>query len=216
MSEDVARAVGAKSPMEIDIAGKMCKVRPLGLRELTEVQRECVEWYKRQYIKTFVDTMDMFPGGIEEAQQAREKAAKWDIDDLPNKVVYDSTTIELTDKLKRWVVSKYNLGKRRRDVRRLDNDKAKRLAAAALDKGMLSPEKYKELVGKDSRPIAIAYDTWWITGCLEGMIHFIWKAFQANGVSKNEVLEVLTAKPDLMVELSREIERLSAPAMGNG
>jgi len=197
MSEDIARAVGAKSPTEVKIAGKICKVKPLGLRELTEVQMECLEWYKRQYIKTFVDSADMFPDGMEEARKAREEAAKWDIDDLPKKHVYDSKTIVVTDKLRKWVVEEFDLEKTKavdedkikqtaaaaldlEKTKSVDDDKIKQTAAAALDRKSLSVEKYKELTGSKARSVPIAYDNWWMTGCMDGMVSFIHKCFEGT------------------------------------
>ena len=43
MSEVMARAAGAGSPLTVEIGGKQCSVRPLTIRELTEVERDCVE-----------------------------------------------------------------------------------------------------------------------------------------------------------------------------
>ena len=211
MSEDIARAVGAKSPTEVKIAGKICKVKPLGLRELTEVQMECLEWYKRQYIKTFVDSADMFPDGMEEARKAREEAAKWDIDDLPKKHVYDSKTIVVTDKLRKWVVEEFGLEK----TKAVDGDKIKQTAAAALDRKSLSVKKYKELTGNKARSVPIAYDNWWMTGCMDGMVSFIHKCFEGT-VTRQEVLDEVSKNTGLMAEVQAEIERLSTPSMGNG
>ncbi len=215
MSEDVARAVGAKSPMEVKIAGKVCKVRPLGLRELTEIQMECLEWYKRQYIKTYVDSADMFPDGMEEARKAREEAAKWDVDDLPRKSAYDPKTMVATDKLRRWVMAEYDLGKTRQDAKKVDEDKIKRMAVAALDRKSLSVEKYKELTGNDARSVPIAYDSWWVTGCMDGMVSFVHKCFEGT-VTRQEVLDEVSKNSSLMSEVQVEIERLSTPSMGNG
>ena len=55
MSKEMARALGAEGITEVVIAGKKCVARPLTAPELTVVERDCVERYRRSYIKTFVD-----------------------------------------------------------------------------------------------------------------------------------------------------------------
>ena len=215
MSEDVARAVGAKSPMEVTIAGKECHIKPLGLRELTEVQMECLEWYKRQYIKTFCDSADMFPSGLEDAREAREKAAKWDVGDMPKKNAYDQRMVIVGDKLRKHIITEYDLADTRGKAKKVDDDKIKSMTAASLDRKSLTPAKYKELTGKEIKPIPISYDSWWMTGCMDGMVSFIHKCFEGK-VTRKEVLDAVSENTGLMVELTREIERLSTPSMGNG
>ena len=61
MSEQMARALAATSPMTVMIGGKECTVRPLGIQELTEVERDCVQRFKRQYLETFSQNLDLLP-----------------------------------------------------------------------------------------------------------------------------------------------------------
>jgi len=66
------------------------------------------------------------------------------------------------------------------------------------------------------RPLKIQYVNWWITGSYDGMVTFIWLCFRSYGVSKEEVFDKIGKESSLLVELSREIETLSTPAVGNG
>ena len=87
------------------IAGKECTVRPLGIRELTEVERDCAERYKRQYLKTFADNLDLLPAEAKDRLllEKMDVVARWDVDDLPPKFVHDPARVKMTDKLKSWV-----------------------------------------------------------------------------------------------------------------
>ena len=86
MSEDVARALGAGGDITT-IAGKECKVRPLSIRELTEVERECLKVYKRTFLETFHDNLDLLPDDEAAGLMSRklEEASAWDVGDLPSK-----------------------------------------------------------------------------------------------------------------------------------
>jgi hypothetical protein len=210
MSEAMARAVGAAGARTVEIAGKECRVRPLGIRELTEAERECLASYRRSYIKTFVDSADMFPEGMQRAERARDEAARWDIDDLPPKAAYDGRSLNVTKQLKDFLKTELD------PDGKLDDDRARRLATGLLDQGTLTEERVEQLTGKKPRRATIPYVNWWITGCFDGMVTFVWLCFRPDGVTKDQVAEELGRNPALLVELSREIEGLSAPEAGNG
>ena len=76
-------------------------------------------------------------------------------------------------------------------------------------------EKYKELTESKARSVPIAYDNWWMTGCMDGMVSFIHKCFEGT-VTRQEVLDEVSKNTGLMAEVQAEIERLSMPSMGNG
>ena len=105
MSETMARALGAKGAMTVTIAEKECQTRALGIAELTEIERECLDRYKRQYLRTFVQNLDMIPKGKRDSilEKKMEEVAKWDIDDLPPKFAHDPTRIKVTSELKSWL-----------------------------------------------------------------------------------------------------------------
>lgn len=216
MSEDMVRAVGAGSPLTVTIAGKECQVRPLGLRELAEVQRDCVDRYKRAYLETYAKNLDLLPRDqrAQRMDAKLEETARWDIRDLPNKFAYNPRRIRVTE----------GLTARLRDLFGEDEEDnwgselwTQRLAATALDQGMLSEKDYRELTKSPNLPrVKVGYVNWWITGSYEGMITFAYVCFRHNGVSRNDVEEALGKRPGLLAEITRELERLSAPQAGNG
>lgn len=208
MSEDVARALGANGARTVTIAGKECMVRPLSIQELTEVERDCVERYKRAYIKTYADCRDLLPEGNDVLWERIEEAAHWDVSNLPPKYVYNSARLKINRNVRLWMADKFDMDKRANE--RL----VRNLAAAAMDQGMLDNKKYQEMTGEAPPRMKVPYVTWWITGSYEGMISFVWTCFRHEGVSREEVARELGRNPQMLIELSREIESLSAPQMG--
>jgi len=208
----MARAVAASSPLTVMIGGVQCSARPLSLRELTEVERDCLERYRRGYLKTFADNIDLVPEALREPmmQEKFEQAARWDVDDLPVKFAFDSSKVVLTNKLKAFIGKEFGLGKDTDDTR------YKRMTSLALDQGALSEVKYEELTDKPIEKAKVSYVSWWITGAMDGMITFVWMAFKHHGVTRDQVSNAMAENPALLTEVANEIERLSAPKLGNG
>ena len=152
MAEDVARALKAKSPMMVKFGEKECQVRPLGIRELAEVEQDCLERYKRTYLKTWSDNIDLIPNGEAALYDKLDEAAKWDIDDLPAKYAYDHNYVTVSKLLKNWLVSHFSL-----DLKRLGDDRARKLTASALDQEMLSPKEYEDLTSHNIKPEKVSY-----------------------------------------------------------
>lgn len=211
MAEQLARALGARSPMETTIAGKACVVRPLGIKELTEVERDCLERRRRSYLETFAQNSDLLPAGrgIALLEEKMIEAAKWDVEDLPSKYAHDPRRIKLTDEVKRFVGESFG-------VEAADDGKWCRLVATALDQGTLEESDYLKMTGCHAPKVKVPYVNWWITGSFEGMITFVWTCFRHNGVTRDEVTEALRGDMTLLVDLAREIESLSSPSAGNG
>ncbi len=211
MGEDVARALGAPSPMTVEIAGRACEVRPLGIKELTIVERDCLERYRRSYIKTFVDNADLLPGdgATEWIRQKADEAARWDVGDLPSKWTYDARRAKVTDGLRTWLREAYQVG----DVP-LTDVRCRLLAAGALDSGMLDEATYERLAGGRPFRLKVPYANWWITGAYDGMVTMCWVCFRHAGVTREQVEDELSGKLATLVEASREIERLTVPQVG--
>lgn len=212
MSEDMARAVGAKSPMHIVIAGKECFVRGLGLEELAVVERECLRQYRRQYLQTYSDNLDLLPPKQAELllERKMDEVGRWDGDSLPTKLTSNPNKIMVTPELKERLMGLYELEGEHTDLQ------WKRLASSALDRDVLSDEDYRKLTGHNAPKIKLPYINWWITGSYDGMITMVWVCFQHNGVTREQVIEALRGNLTMLVDLSHEIERLSAPSVGNG
>jgi hypothetical protein len=52
MSEKVARALGAAGE-SMSCNGKPCEIRPVGIKFLTEVQRECLKQFQRLFLENY-------------------------------------------------------------------------------------------------------------------------------------------------------------------
>lgn len=210
--DSMARALAAEGPMTVMIGGIECRVRPLGIQELTEVEQDCVSRYKRQYLETFSSNLDLLPNGGEGLMREKiEEVAKWGVDDLPRKAAYDTNRVKLTDSVKAFLAESFEI-----DPANTPELKMKRMVATALDQGMLDEKQY--VVMTDSKPfkLKVPYVNWWITGSYDGMISFVWMCFRYRGVTRVQVVEAMRENPSLLIDLSREIERLSAPKLGNG
>ena len=82
---DLARATGA--PGSIVICGKTYFISPLTLKDWGQIERECLETYRREYIQTYAKNLDLFPEAQRQPllREALETAAKFGLGDLPKK-----------------------------------------------------------------------------------------------------------------------------------
>ena len=222
MADDVARAIGAGLPEEIIIAGKSCRIRPLSIRELTELERDCLARYRRSYLQTYSENLDLLGNGDRQAlmRSKFDEAARWDISDLPTKFVYDPKRLEVTPELVVWLQRNLDYSDVQADGTQFPEAVKElvrcRTTAVALDSGLLSEEEYEELTGKRPRKATVGYVNWWTTGCFDGMISMAWGCFKDCGVTRDEVAFELGRNPTLNANLTREIEHLSSPSVGNG
>lgn len=220
MSEDVARAVSSNGVTTTIIAGKECTVRPLSLKELGELERQCLKQFKRTYLETYAENADLLPESMRAGvvQAKIDETAKWDVKDLPLKLVYDPTKIRINDKVGVWAKEEYP-GMVIDDKDDPEGNKKtqliQRLVAAALDGGNLEEEEYREMTGFMPNRQKTGYVNWWITGSFDGMLEMIYIAFKHNGVTRDDVSTAVGINQSLMVNLSREIEHLTAPQSGN-
>jgi hypothetical protein len=210
MPENVARAVGAKG-RAFAIAGKEYQLRPLGIRELMEVERDCIERYKRRYLETYKSNLDVLPENVRAdlLMKKLDEVARWDIDDLPAKDAYDPSRIKLTDSLKKWLVEYWG-------IEGVDDMVLARMTAAALDQEALLPDKYKELTGCAAPCVKVSYVDWWTTGAYEGMVTTLWVCFSKQGVIREQIMDEFGTSLAKLNEMARELDKLSAPQMGNG
>lgn len=216
MSEDVARAVGSGgTDDDLIIAGKKCTPRPLSLKELGEIERECLKKYRRSYVETFSDNCDFLsPPERDKLLQAKiEEAARWDISDLPIRESHSPESISISDGLVRWVIEKFPpVGKL---SKKKQTQVVRRIAATSLSNGALTSDVYKELTGVDSQPVRIGYANWWMTATYEGQIEVLFACFKHAGVTRDEICAALNTNPDKLTDAAHEIERLTVPDLGN-
>lgn len=216
MSEDVARAVGAGIPKAVTIKGKKYDLRPLSVKELTEIQRTCLKRYQRQYMEVFKSSIDLLADTAEQQQdllfKELQKVGTWSIQDLPMKDVFDASWVKVTDELKTWLIQ--NLGA---TPQVLTSDvKVRLLLATALDGGVLTADTCLKLTGTTPRRIRTGYVNWWVTACNEGMVHFVWLSIRGSGITEEELTDQISQKYEDIVVAAREVEDMSVPAVGNG
>jgi len=222
MGEAEARAVGAGGAMTAKIGGKQCHAKPLSFKELAEVERECLKAYKGLYLETYANNIDLMPKHLRDSmlREKFEEAARWDVDDLPPKFALDANRVEVTDKLRKYIVEMFGVDLESDEWKKADKEKTeeklRRLTATALDQGILSEKEYGKLTGKKIKKAKVPYASWWITGSMEGMIVFVWMGFKHEGVTKEEVKDAMADNPTMLTEFALEIERLSSPQLGNG
>jgi len=218
--DDVGRAVGSGSGV-VTIAGKVCDLRPLTVRELVEVDRMCVKHYVRQMLEVYSENLDLFPEESRSTllERKTDELSRWTSSDLPTKGVYDPDRLVLNVKLKVWLTS--NMPDFIQQISKISNKaesdaQYRHIIATCLENGTLPEKTYKELTNVEPRKNLVNYVNWWITGDFEGMITLIWICFRHAGVTKDEITRELTTNPDIAIHVAREIESLSAPAVGNG
>ena len=207
MSDKEARALGAADVLTVD--GVEYKILPVGMRALHELQREAVKFYKRQYLQTFADNLDLL--SEEQASdlmsKKMEEVARWDVGDLPSKPAYDVRKVPLSPKLLEALEKEFG---------ELPNNDAGKsaLLSTALDSGTILPELVKTLSGTRPRQVRIPYDTWWVTGVFQGIISFVWTSVKESHpeVTKEQVAGWPFIK---LAEAARILEQITAPDLGN-
>jgi hypothetical protein len=214
MSDDVARALGAGGASPFMINGKEVTPKPLNLKQITELQRDCVSQYRLGYLQRIKDGLSFMELDDPRAYMNNlvETSARWDVDDLPSRSVFDTTTTPLTPELESW--AKQNVpgyeSKKNEVLKR-------RYIAFALDSELLTEEEYLKRANVPVVKINTGYVNWWVTGTPEGMLAMVWHTVKEDGISKEELGIALVDKQGVFTELSREIESISAPAVaGNG
>lgn len=217
MADDVARAVGARGANGYTIAGKECRPRALNIKELAEVERHCLKQYKRQYLETFSENLDLLNCNVEDRsvllQKKIDECARWDVTDLPPKTVYDPSRVVINDKIKKWVKEEWSDSVPTKD---LDDDQIRKLVTTALDMENLSEDEYEKMAGTKPKKRKTGYANWWTTGSFDGMITMIWACFEHEGITKQQIEDELASNPSILISISRDIEELSAPDLGNG
>lgn len=205
MSDKEARALGAAETYTIK--DKEYKLSPVPLRDLAELQRESVSYYKRQYLKTFADNLDLIGGGVELLEKKMQEVAGWDIGKIPKQVAYDVSTITITDRLK------VELEQRFGSIPKKDNG-IRALVAAALDAMSITKEDVKAWTGTGPQQGFIPYDLWWITATFDGMASFVYRSLR---IKHPEITRDILQDWSFMqlTEVARLAENITAPSLGN-
>lgn len=207
MSDKEARALAAGDV--IDVNGKEYRISPVGMRQLHEVQREAVKYYKRQYLATYSENLDLFPEGQRADLLAKkfDEVAKWDVGNLPVRLAYDVRAVPINEKIRSALEDEF-------DELPENEVELRFLLAAALDRELISFDDVVKLTGIRPRKARIPYDSWWVTAVREGMIAFVAASLKANHpeATKADVEAWPLAK---IVQAARLAESITSPDLGN-
>lgn len=205
MSDKEARALGAG--VTFTVGDQTFMVKPLSIRQLQEVQREALRFYRRQYIQTFADNVDLLEHGRKLLEQKIEEASRWDVEDLPTKATYDVTEAAKNEDLREWLRGRYG------DLAQTDGAYAM-LVVKAIHSDDIAPEEVERMTGKAVRRINLPYDSWWVSNHIDGMATFVWASI--GGTQSGMTLDAVRQWPmEALVEAAKVVEQLTAPAVGN-
>lgn len=217
MPEDVSRALGANGANTVIIGGVECTARPLKIKEVAELQRICLDAYKRQYIRTFSENADLYPPDMrfQVLQEATERAGQMTLDNLPSKKIYNVKKIIVNEAVKSWVHDNFEeVIESQWGTSPVPEQGYKYLTAKALDRGALSDANYKKMAGKEAKFDNGGYLGWW-TEQPEGAVAMMWLVFRSYGVTREQVEEYMDNNMAKAMETASEIETLTVPKQGN-
>jgi len=187
------------------------KLRPIKVRELMEIERESLQCYKRDYLQTFKDNLQLFDSkdGDKIMLEELRKVGNWNLGSLPQKDAYAVNFIPVTDELRTWVNKQYGIVP--------DTDLGiKAVILNALDTGVITSAEVHEFTGTYPMKGQVRYDQWWITGTTEGMISFAYHSvIQCHPEITREHIRDYWSYFKL-VEASRKIESITMASVGNG
>lgn len=217
----MARALGAEEPEGELIAGVLCKPRPLAMKELGELERLCLASYRRSFIQTFSENLDLLPEstGRMLIQQKMEEAARLDLNTLPVRFAYPSDKVKMTPELAAWLNENLDgySEPAENETEAQTETRLKQLVGVALEGGLISEAEYGELTnGAKLRKSKVPYVSWWISSTFDGRMAMAWMAFSKCGITRAAFEDAVSADPGMLVRMAQRIQTLTVPAVGNG
>ncbi len=208
--EAVARAIGAGHTLEVE--GKEYDLVPLTMRGLMAVQREAVNYYKRQVLQSYTENADLLPEDMRREFIAEKfsEITRWDVSDCPTHEAFSYADIEVTQPLLIWLQGEYPA----LEISIEDADRIKVLIGAALDAGELSKTDYIQMCGKLPPKAKIPYDTWWVSSVQEGQLAMLRQSVLKDGEPITSE-ELQTWPTHSVIEACKAVELLTIPEMGN-
>jgi hypothetical protein len=194
------------------IVEKEYKLLPNRIKELSELEREALQCYKREYMVTFKSNINLLGVNGETTgiltNELRE-VSRWGVDDLPQKTAYAVNWLPITEALKLHLESLFGFPPE-------SDEGAKMLCLFALDNGLVTPDEIKKLTDKYPVSGKIRYDNWWVTGTTEGMISYIHASVTQTHpeVTKEQIRDSWGHLK--IVEASRIVDTLTTASVGNG
>jgi uncharacterized ubiquitin-like protein YukD len=207
MSEREARAVAAGESIEVN--GTTYRLRPISFQHLCDLERDALRYYKRQYLETFRDNADLLGDDAHTVlTQEMAKAAKWDLEDLPQRAVHDVRGMKITEKLKKWIEDKYGeVPKEEQAIRAL--------VSMALDSEALKVQDVKEMTGVTPTKGMVRYDNWWVTGSMDGMSSFILTSLREDHPQMTRA-DVVKWPLSAIAEAVKIVGDITTVSLGNG
>ena len=216
MGDREARVLGAGET--IDVGDKKYTLSPLKLRELHELQREAFSYYKRQYLQTYYDNLDLLPAEQrgQLIERKLEEVARWDISNLPTKRAYSVAHINVTPELEKFLLDRFAGLLQGVDKTNQADYEATLLTVLVtnLDKEDIDAKQVHELTGQWPIVQSIPYDSWWVTSVYQGITAFIWHSVSQR--HKEVKHSDVTGWPLLtQMRAMKMVENITAPAVGN-
>lgn len=210
--EEAAGIIGVSQ--EIEVSGKRYKIAPLTLRALQSIQQEAFRYFKREYLKTLADNLELSGLSTEQRNQLMlkkiEEVGRWNINQLPRVTAYSTANVHVTEELKAHLRARFG------EDSQLDYSEqvCRNLLVSQLDAQEITPEQVIELCHVAPVRALIPYDMWWITGTLAGAIRLCWESLAlANPTVTLEEVERWPLQH--LFDTARKIEQLTQPAPGN-
>ena len=199
----------------VELGGKEYTISPITMGRLQELQRDAVASYKRTILTTYADNLDLL-GDVGEKllREKLEQIAQYDVDDLPKKIAYDVSVIEINEAMQTKLTDLFTDDLADRDEKKEGEVNWSAMLAVALDQESITAAEVKEITGRGPTPVKIAYDAWWVTGSYEGMISLVRASIRQHHpeITKEEIKDWPMAD---LAHVAREVEAITAPAMGN-
>jgi hypothetical protein len=191
---------------------KTYKLRPVRIRELTELEKESLQAYKMEYLQTFkagLKLLDSPEGNDDRLLQEVQRVGNWNLSNLPQKEAFGVGPVPITAEIKSWVEKQYG-------ITPSTDLGIKAVMLNALDTGAVAPEDIKKMTGKFPLRGQVRYDQWWITGTLEGMLSFVHLSIRQchPEVTKDWIKDKWSYIR--LIEAARIVEDITSASVGNG
>ncbi len=203
MGDLESRVVGAGVPFIVN--GREFNLRPLTLRGLQQLQQEALRSYRQSYLRTYRDSIEDLGVPPDMLDRKMDEAARWTVADLPKMAAYSAAGCPVTDDLRSLVDGQVG-AKQRTD------DQVRMVITSLLDQGRIKLDDVVAACGVEPARGYVNYDAWWITGCFEGMTAMVHASIGDQGVTRQDIGNWSV---DTLSQMSRVIETLTAPAVGN-
>jgi len=206
MSEAEARVLGAGTSIEVN--GVEYVLHPVTMKALQEIQRKAVTFWKRQYLSSYgenIDLLDSFSETVkkEMLEKKLDEVAKMGIDNIPKKKAYDSSKCDVKKKKLLALITE-KVGTQPESDRQ-----AEAMLSQALDSEEIKPLEVKAACGTMPRWYKIPYDSWWATATYEGSSAMISASLEDKDV------DVADWPIPKVMEAASVVETLTAPAIKN-